>query len=503
VRQIILLIGIVASQFAWGSDSDLKNIRSWSDLVEVIKLNDVKTIDQLLQVLPSEFLQGHTMIYRSRALDRELVSERRPRVLAYGTDARFVMAYNSHVSGRLALPGDRESIETIEFTPAGAKLRVLDFDGIRSPLDRTIEVNAKKCTQCHGSDPKGFWDPYNHWSGVYGSLSRGFVDFIRIPTAAQPVPEYDAFLSFLEERKTNPRYAVLNMDVTTLSALSAKMDEQNTPLHIPFLPAKMMDAIIFKDGHDYGTNQLLGMYIGQENFARIGRSMASLPEEKRAAFQYLFKGISLDENYTVLRKDKKFDCLAKIDGFFPDEFHSRGFGNYAAFRDYIIANQQNDYNHAKAEVESRNLGLSKKGAGFSSEDPFDQDVKGRELVYDSTAADLNIENLHGRTGSSAIMYAFYAMGLPFDQFSTSANGNRYSLYYGSSPECYYGAEEKKGPCTKEDIETFVTRFVPKEFFVDKKIDDFTCDQLAEKSRSSLRAYIATVSRAHFQPQILR
>src|SRR5262249_26310251 len=161
----------------------------------------------------------------------------------------------------------------------------------------------------------------------------------------------EAFLSFLDERKTNPRYSILTMTVNTLSALSRHMDELGTPLYRPFLPGKMVDALVFKDGHDYGTNQLIGMDIAWENFTRRGLMLAALPAEKRAAFQYLWKGISLDENYNNLRKDKKFACLAKIRDFFPSAFHQRGFQDFFTFQDYVVAQQESDYNHSKSVVE--------------------------------------------------------------------------------------------------------------------------------------------------------
>ena len=160
--------------------AQLINIKSFKDLETLLQAKPIKTIDDLLTHLPEKYKNGHTLIYNTQALGQKLVSPERPRILFFGTSGEFMMTVNSHPSGGTPKPGEIEKIETIEFAGDRTYLREIEFDGLNSPLSKTIEVNSPKCLTCHGSDPRGLWDPYNMWPGVYGSLSRGRIDFISL-----------------------------------------------------------------------------------------------------------------------------------------------------------------------------------------------------------------------------------------------------------------------------------------------------------------------------------
>jgi hypothetical protein len=73
------------------------------------------------------------------------------------------------------------------------------------------------------------------------------------------------------------------------------------------------------------------MYLANYNFRRVGNILADLPVKTRAAFQYLIRGLTVDEE-TFVKPDtdyrtnatqvgtKKYDCLDKIASFLPDSF---------------------------------------------------------------------------------------------------------------------------------------------------------------------------------------
>jgi hypothetical protein len=494
-------------------------IETWSDLSNVIVTNDVKSIDELLQHLPDEYIAGFTLVYRTRALGQERVTPARPRVLLFGKDAKFVLAYNSHTTGGTAQPGDVESIETLAFDDATGEsvLREVVFDG-RVPDLAKVEANPERCLSCHGHFPdnghsaRGLWDPYNSWSGVYGSLSRGGIDFMKLDTN-----ELRNFQTFLEERGRNPRYTFLPLRTQKLSELPA-----DTVLR-PFNPATMNDAQVFSDGYTTFPNQMIGMYLGDYNFYRIGNVLADLDPQKRAAFQYLIKGLSLDEGFAKPDIDdktnptdvnkKKPDCLAKIASFLPTSMSKLPFDKFGQL---FLQKLRNDYAPRKSAAEVDNMGLSKLGAGFDPQDPFDENRDARGLVYDSinaaTKFHLTDPARPGLTGDAALFYLFYLMDLPSEDVSTAVTrgtnvtldqshvlSGSTSLYYGNSTRCYTPNGTIKSTvvpyditkfCFSEGIEEFFTRYLPKRFYEDGALDGLSCDDLAVKSRAALTAHFA-------------
>lgn len=488
---------ILRKQFSAPSKDPIQDIGSYMELETLIRQNNVKTIDDLIAVLPADYKSGYTLIYNTRALNRSLVTPKRPRVLMYGAKGNFLMTFNSNPSGGSAVEGDVETLETIEFGSGAAKLRELTFNGKISPVALPVDVNPAKCTQCHGSDPRGLWEPYNTWPGVYGSLSRGSVDFIRMGTT-----EYNNFQIFLNERETNPRYSALSLYTFTLADLNKRLDALGLKMLRPFVPAKMADGITFTDGQTLFTNQRVGMIIANHNFNRLGKILAALPEKTRAAYQYLVKGISLDEKgdeptlgtFKNLYTDKKFTCLPKIDSFFPVGYFDNGRMRYQDFHKSLIEQIRNDYSSLKAEVERENLGLSKTSAGFNGTDPFDLDAAGRDLIYDAQAPPLVFDNKFNPPGKpfvgqggTAIPFLFQVLGIPQPSYSTSARGSDYNLYYGNHVGCIgpRGEYPLGWGCFVEDIEAFVTLHVPQSFYSDPNIESMNCDELAQKSRAGI------------------
>lgn len=67
---------IIISSALSGATLRADTIRTWDEFTNAIGSHDVKSVDDLLSALPADFLQGHTFVYRSKALHRELVSEK-------------------------------------------------------------------------------------------------------------------------------------------------------------------------------------------------------------------------------------------------------------------------------------------------------------------------------------------------------------------------------------------------------------------------------------------
>ena len=144
---------------------------SYAELERIIRANNVRTVDQLIPLLPLKFRENYTFIYTSRSAQKERTSPDSPRALLYNDKAEFVLTFTRKPGG----PGEgKDTIETMQWNPAtsGFEMRELVFDGVSDPL-RNVETNPQSCLACHGNPPKPNWDTYNGWPGVYGSYSAG------------------------------------------------------------------------------------------------------------------------------------------------------------------------------------------------------------------------------------------------------------------------------------------------------------------------------------------
>jgi hypothetical protein len=505
------------------------SVESWADLASIINLKQVINIDDLLAELPADYVKGYTLVYRTRALNQENVSPRRPRVLIFGQDAKLVLAYNSHFTGGKARPGDLETIETLEFDGVSGRsyLREVEFNGSTVPDLAQVKVNPDRCLACHAAtsnphaDPsrtvRGLWDPYNSWAGAYGSLSREDTDFIKLNTF-----EFSNFQEFLAEKSNNPRYKYLTLSTKNLSQLG------NT---VHYNPATMNDALTFSNGYSSHPNQVLGMYLADYNFRRLGNILADLPVKSRAAFQYLIRGLTVDEE-SFVRSDtdyqtnatqvdhKTYDCLNMIASFLPDQMSKVSFDNFAA---KLLSKLRADYMVQRALAEVDNMGLTKTGAGYDPMDPFDENRLGRNLYFDSVNSGTFLFATRnpfkrGYWEGTALFYLFYLADLPSQDLNTAIargynvpidssyvlSGNT-SITYGNAARCYSldGTIKHTNPgghgniCSSGGADEFFTEYLPARFYqntagdsLDPQLAGLSCVELAGRSKAALTSYFA-------------
>jgi hypothetical protein len=164
----------------------------FADLEKIIQTKQITTIDELLPQLPEEYRRYYTFLYFSRSLQQKYVTPAEPRVILYGPEADFVMAFTNR----------DDALETLEFDPATSRFtfRSLDFT-LGKPLDPPPVENPPLCLSCHGQDPRPNWDGYNMWPGAFGSMSRGGCDAIVAGTR-----EFKDYTDFLAGKRTQDRY---------------------------------------------------------------------------------------------------------------------------------------------------------------------------------------------------------------------------------------------------------------------------------------------------------
>jgi hypothetical protein len=242
-------------------------------LFRLIGTRHVRSIDELLSLLPNSLRSRYVLIYASRSLQN--ASYHDPRVLLYTRDAKFVVAYN----GASAEDGYR-TLETMEFDDRARAFyfRELTFPAEGADSDRAVvsEPNPPRCRVCHGDDPHPVWDSYPTWPGAYGEEDRA-----RHPGAA----ERAGFSDFLAHRSESPRYRLLlNPD-----ALGA------APLRD--------DAAAYEGRDTTSRNAEFGMLLQKLAYQAIARRVVASP--RFARFRYALLA-SLDPQ-----------CV-ELAGFIPD-----------------------------------------------------------------------------------------------------------------------------------------------------------------------------------------
>lgn len=119
----------------------------------------IPSLEGLLAALPTWLLANHIFVESTRSGNPASVEH--PRVLLFGSDARFLMSFGSH-------PDDphREVIDLAELRDAGLwKFRSIDFR-TRPP---TLSPDDSACTGCHADPPRPFWGSYPNWPGMFGA----------------------------------------------------------------------------------------------------------------------------------------------------------------------------------------------------------------------------------------------------------------------------------------------------------------------------------------------
>ena len=118
----------------------------------------ISSLEGLLGALPTWLLANHILVEATRSGNPASVEH--PRVLLFGSDARFLMAFGSDPDD----PG-REVIDIAELEDSGFwKFRSIDF-GTSPP---TLSPDDSACTGCHADPPRPFWGSYPNWPGMFG-----------------------------------------------------------------------------------------------------------------------------------------------------------------------------------------------------------------------------------------------------------------------------------------------------------------------------------------------
>jgi hypothetical protein len=162
----------IASFASFSSAAAASEVFSFAKLEEQIKAHHVKSIEELLPLLPEQYRSKYALIYKSESAQGASAAE--PRVILFGDSgpahdpkpAQLIMAFTG---------SDRQAggkiLETIEFNPESKKFvfRSIDFRS-GTPV---IQENPKQCMACHSKSLHPNWDTYALWPGALGGHHLG------------------------------------------------------------------------------------------------------------------------------------------------------------------------------------------------------------------------------------------------------------------------------------------------------------------------------------------
>ena len=167
--------------------------------MSLVEKEELRSVAELLEQLPERQLGSFVLMKESGS--RHLASSQYPRVITYGSDPRFLLAYGGHPED-----ANYEVIEMAELDRQSGlwRFRELDFRGGEARLS----PDDSSCQACHGNPVRPIWQSFPTWEGavgeVAGELTQADVDLLG-DLASRP--------------HDDPRYARLRFpDPSTLEA---------------------------------------------------------------------------------------------------------------------------------------------------------------------------------------------------------------------------------------------------------------------------------------------
>ncbi|TPV94488.1 MAG: hypothetical protein B7733_14970 [Myxococcales bacterium FL481] len=127
----------------------------------------VTSVDALIDYLPASFFGHFTLMHESQS--QHGASHEHPRLLLFGSDARFLMAIGTDPSDPNV---DVVEIAQLDRETGLWRYRDVDFGQQPPRLGR----DDATCRGCHGTPPRPIWGSFPRWSGAFGDGANLFDD---------------------------------------------------------------------------------------------------------------------------------------------------------------------------------------------------------------------------------------------------------------------------------------------------------------------------------------
>jgi hypothetical protein len=386
------------------------------DIKQIIKINNIKSIEELLPYLPEEYRSRSTYVYSSRSIQE--ASPESPRVILFGRDASLMMSFNGHPSQK-----GHENLEIIQFNKNSNEYELFDihFDPEKK-LDPIIsEKNPSNCISCHGDKPKPIWDTYFLWPGVIGAEDGDETQL-----------EKKYMKDFTDRKSNHPLYK-----------------------HIPeqkLLFAAGIDGFVENmgpNGNGVQINSELNALLNRQNFKIIAQDLKNDP-------------VSYDLRYAILGA---MSCPSEeIDSFIPEKIRKKMKSSKAIYKSNLENSLKEYFEKRKErqiEVSGKKLENDRFGESLRGEDVneswvnlqwllgnFNYSTKDWPLTFEKGTQAFN----DGRGGINRLEFylwkelldkekdkaEYQIFSKEFDKINKNLMGSAYSFYF--------GPEHKKNLC---------------------------------------------------------
>jgi len=139
------------------------NRLSIDSVMSTVRSNNITNVRDLTSALPVWMGESWTLMEKGESRHQATLDH--PRLILYGTDARFLFAASSEPNDPL-----REVAEMAELDPVTGlwKFRQIDFRSGKGVLDSS----DASCQGCHGNPVRPIWGTYPNWPGDYGPVGN-------------------------------------------------------------------------------------------------------------------------------------------------------------------------------------------------------------------------------------------------------------------------------------------------------------------------------------------
>jgi hypothetical protein len=280
-----------------------EDIANFDALKSLVTERGIKSLDQLLDVIPTKMKSKVVFVYDSHAFNANLATPTTPRMLFWNADGSLIFSIHRSQSAENTAAG-KDFLEAIDFdkTTKEYSMFITPFDGVTDPTT-VVKRNDGQCLVCHGTNPRPILHDYNTWPGFYGS-------FAQYGLSLKGTKEFDYLTSFLgkiNDGSADPRYLKVN---TLGFKLEADGYSYNLPDN-PAVPTIMMGFQIEK----YMWERLTAKIMRSDKYQELKPLLYYLgvpsevcaPEHRRLTDTYSawLKGAEIGKGKAVLEKIRR------------------------------------------------------------------------------------------------------------------------------------------------------------------------------------------------------
>jgi len=216
---------------------------SFDELIAILAAPETKSVDDLVERLPQSYRENYAEVFASRSPERNAVAPKTPRIIAYGHEAKLIIAYCGD-------PDDKGTFNTVQIIRFNNDLKIWEFYSTTVPAAKDargaifpLEKNPARCLACHGRDanpPAPIWDSYPLWPGTFGAnRDLLFFNLENARRASSPVtasffgfedgPAFELRSQYLANKPNLRRYRSLREHVGQRDSLGNTIDAMDEP----------------------------------------------------------------------------------------------------------------------------------------------------------------------------------------------------------------------------------------------------------------------------------